>query len=301
MRLSALFEEFCNFLRVEKEAAPRSIETYRWCFNDFLEFGRTKVGATVLVAHFTSELVRAYQYDLSGKGMQPNTIRVRLATLGSFGKWAVRRERLERNPLDLLTRPRKRTRLPHVPRWDTVEELLKGCPRLRDRALLALMTYGGLRRSEIVALNIGDFAPGFGLSRVVGKGGHEATVPLPEVARKILSEYLENERPGARPPDPLFLVRYRWRAGEWKERRMASHRLWKLVKGLGKRSGVPELHPHAFRHSCGVELLRRTGGNLRVVQEHLRHSDIQTTTLYTRLLPQELSQVVSVFDRNGNG
>ena len=82
---------------------------------------------------------------------------------------------------------------------------------------------------------------------------------------------------------------------------MAGHRVWKLVKALGKRSGIPKVYPHAFRHSCGVELLRRTGGNLRVVQEHLRHADIQTTTLYTRLMPQELQQVVSVFDGNGNG
>jgi site-specific recombinase XerC len=43
---------------------------------------------------------------------------------------------------------------------------------------------------------------------------------------------------------------------------------------------MPELHPHAFRHGCGVELLKRSGGNLRAVQEHLRHADIQTTTVY---------------------
>lgn len=52
----------------------------------------------------------------------------------------------------------------------------------------------------------------------------------------------------------------------------------------------------AFRHSCGVELLQRSGGNLRAVQEHLRHADIQTTTVYTRLTQTELQKVVSVFD-----
>ena len=54
-----------------------------------------------------------------------------------------------------------------------------------------------------------------------------------------------------------------------------------------------------FRHSCGVELLRRTHGNLRAVQEHLRHTDIQTTTLYTRLTQGDLEKVVSVFDVKG--
>jgi len=49
MRLSALFEEFLTFLRVEQEAAPRSIDTYRWCFRDFESFTMREVGGTVLV------------------------------------------------------------------------------------------------------------------------------------------------------------------------------------------------------------------------------------------------------------
>lgn len=81
---------------------------------------------------------------------------------------------------------------------------------------------------------------------------------------------------------------------------MADHRVWKIVKALGRRAGLPELHPHAFRHGRGVELLRRTRGNLRAVQEHLRHADIQTTTVYTRLTQTELQKVVSVFDTTGN-
>lgn len=127
---------------------------------------------------------------------KPNTIRVRLATLASFGKWAVRRDRLERNPLDLLTRPRRKARLPHVPRWEAVEALLTHADR-REQAVIALMAYGGLRRAEIAALNVGDFAPDFGLRRVRGKGGHEAAVLLPEVARVLITSYLAEERPVA--------------------------------------------------------------------------------------------------------
>ena len=81
-----------------------------------------------------------------------------------------------------------------------------------------------------------------------------------------------------------------------------AHRVWKITKALGARAGVPELHPHAFRHSCGVELLRRSKGNLRAVQEHLRHADIQTTTIYTRLTQSDLQKVISEFDKNnGDG
>jgi len=139
--------------------------------------------------------------------LQANSIRVRLATLGSFGKWAVRREKLDRNPLDLLTRPRRKARLPRVPRWDTIERLIAESIDPRERALVALMTYGGLRRSEVVALNIGDYMPDFGLRRVQGKGGLEAAVPLPEVARVIVAEYLSKERPGVTSTQPMFIVR----------------------------------------------------------------------------------------------
>jgi site-specific recombinase XerD len=78
-------------------------------------------------------------------------------------------------------------------------------------------------------------------------------------------------------------------------RRITAQRIWKIVKALGRRAGMPELHPHAFRHGCGVELLKRSGGNLRAVQEHLRHVDIQTTTVYTRL-QTDLQKIVSTFD-----
>jgi site-specific recombinase XerC len=59
-------------------------------------------------------------------------------------------------------------------------------------------------------------------------------------------------------------------------------------QGDRQRIGMPELHQHAFRHSRGVELPRRSGENLWAVQEQLRHSDIQTTTVYTRLTQYDL-------------
>jgi site-specific recombinase XerC len=50
-----------------------------------------------------------------------------------------------------------------------------------------------------------------------------------------------------------------------------------------------------------VELLRRSNGNLRAVQEHLRHADIQTTTIYTRLTQADLQKVIGAFDNNNGG
>src|SRR5260370_22285769 len=106
-------------------------------------------------------------------------------------------------------------------------------------------------------------------------------------------------QPGAQ--EPLFVSRLKRKGGCVVEGRMKSHRVWKVTKAIGARLGVPELQPHAFRHSCGVELLRRSNGNLRAVQEHLRHADIQTTTVYTRLTRSHLQKVTTAFDNNRGG
>ena len=115
MRLPAAFEEFCQFLRVEKEAAPRTIMTYRSRFEDFLQFARTENSA-LMVSQFTATLCRSYQYALDKRELAPATVRGRLAMLSSFGEWLVLRNRLPRNPIDQLTRPRLKDHLPRVPR-----------------------------------------------------------------------------------------------------------------------------------------------------------------------------------------
>jgi len=97
---------------------------------------------------------------------------------------------------------------------------------------------------------------------------------------------------------PLFVVTYKHSVGPRIERRITGQRIWKVAKAVGTRAGLPALHPHALRHACGAELLRRTR-NLRVVQEQLRHVDIQTTTGYTRLTQQDVRKALETLDNDG--
>ena len=126
-------------------------------------------------------------------------------------------------------------------------------------------------------------------------------MPLPAAALAILDAYLRADRACAAPTEPLFVVTFRTTGDTRATRRMTGQRIWKIVKDLGRRVGIPELHPHAFRHACGPEFLRRTHGNLRAVQEHLQHKDAQTTTVYTKVTQQDLQQQLRVFDHDGDG
>ena len=119
--------------------------------------------------------------------------------------------------------------------------------------------------------------------------------------RRRLGPYFANISPPserARHTASLFVLTYKRQSGQQVERRISGQRLWKLVKAVGTRAGIPALHPHALRHACAVELLRRTK-NLRVVHEHLRHEDVQTTTGYTRITQQDVEQALETFDNDG--
>src|SRR5262250_3108461 len=183
-----------------------------------LAFVMKHMGGTALLTHFTEETCRSYQYDLANRELKTGTIRLRVATLGSFGKWMVRRDKVVRNPVERLTRPRRKARVPAVPAWPAVTALLDRCT-LRERAMLALMALGGLRRGEVAGLDVGDVVLDFGLRRVLGKGGHEVPVALSTRARAILRDYVAAERAGAPPTAPLFVVMYMDKVGVAMEQR----------------------------------------------------------------------------------
>jgi site-specific recombinase XerC len=129
-------------------------------------------------------------------------------------KWAVQRGRLDRNPVDQIVRPKRKDRPPRVPRWSVVENLASNGLDLRAKAIIALLAWGGLRRAEVAALDVGDFDPAFGLGRVRGKGGHEEAVALPDRACQIIAAYLAANRAGVEADTPMFVTSYlSWRRG----------------------------------------------------------------------------------------
>jgi len=279
---------------VERQCRPGTLAIYRWCFADFLHFAEGNPRTPIAISRFTTDRLRAYQYHLAERGLGGAT--VGFDSPCSPASPGGRCEAASSSPIrwSRWYGPRSGPPLPTTLRWGAVQELPDSCRTRRDRAIVALLAYGGLRRSEIVTLDIADFDPGFGLPKVHGKGGHDAAVPLPAAARAIVGDYLRADRPDAAASE-LFVVCYPSIASKVIMRRMSSRRVSTLVCDLGERSGIKGLHPHALRHACAVELLKRTR-NLRAVQQHLRHRDIQTTTVYARLMPDELAQAVSAFD-----
>ena len=218
-----------------------------------------------------------------------NTVRRRLVELNRFAGWLVERRHLQRSPMIGVSVPRRERRLPRVLDWSQVEQIVAGEPKPRDRAILALLAYGGLRRGEVMAADVGDYSREAPSLMVHGKGNKDRVVPLHPTAQAALDTYLATRR-GLGPEHPLFVS---WRG------RITKQVVVLLCKRVSRRIGR-RLHPHLFRHTFATELLNRRA-DLRVIQKLLGHESLATTEIYTHVSPERQREAVELLGVSPGG
>jgi len=145
-----------------------------------------------------------------------------------------------------------------------------GC---RNAAILILGFGCGLRRAEIVGLDLADLIEGDSALRVRGKGNKERIAYLPDGAQTHLTAWVERRgnRPGA-----LFGA-----GAKGKERRLSEQTIYDVISSVAKRAGVPKVSPHDLRRSFVSSLLDQ-GVSLSTVSAMAGHSDVSTTARYDR-------------------
>ncbi|MDH4383681.1 MAG: site-specific tyrosine recombinase XerD [Gammaproteobacteria bacterium] len=212
----------------------------------------------------------------------------RLASLRRFFSWLVRQRFREDDPSLRLKGPRTGRHLPTTLSEIDVDALLAApggetALARRDATMLEVLYATGLRVSELVGLSWSQVNLVVGVVRIVGKGNKERLVPLGDVARDKLDEYLKSTRQDilhGRVSDALFPTA--------RGAAMTRQAFWHLIKRYALKAGLrSELSPHTLRHAFATHLLNH-GADLRVVQLLLGHADISTTQIYTHLARERL-------------
>lgn len=199
MTLLGLHQKFLLYCEVERQLAQQTIVGYRSDFVQFVEslrdHGRFGLARQDALTTFSVEAVRDHQYDMVARGWSRATCRRRIIQLNRFGKWLVKRGHLKANPLDDIEIPRREKTLPKILPWSVAEQVVIGESRVRNRAILAVLVYTGLRRGEVVRLNVSSLQrEGDVALRVRGKGNKERVVGLPSQAVEAIDAYLARAR-----------------------------------------------------------------------------------------------------------
>ncbi len=230
--------------------------------------------------------LRRFAQSLSEGGDSKATVARRLAAARTFYRHLVERGELGANPADLVSSPKRGSKLPRVLKANEAAALLDRVPattpiELRDRSLLELAYGAGLRAQEIVDLDVLSLDADAEQVRVEGKGGRSRVVPLGEPGWRALERYLTRGRPAlvgqaGDPPEVALLVS---RSGRRLSTSDVRRRLGVWTRRAALAAGVS---PHTLRHSFATHLLEG-GADLRAIQELLGHATISTTQVYTRV------------------
>jgi site-specific recombinase XerD len=149
----------------------------------------------------------------------------------------------------------------------------------RDRAMIAAMLFGGLRRCEVLGLALEDLHVAEHRVFVAeGKGGHQRIVPVSDRFFTPVLSYLHHERPAAAATDRVFLVLKGPRRG----RPLSAAGLDEIVDGARRRAGIEHLTCHQLRHTCFTRL-REAGMALEAIQAQAGHASIESTRIYLHL------------------
>lgn len=154
----------------------------------------------------------------------------------------------------------------------------------RDRAIVLVMLFGGLRAAEVRSLRLADIDMGLRRIRVLGKGGRERVVPVDSAFFAELGAYLREERPtGCRTAECFVVLR-----GPTTGQPLTEAGLRSVFRNHRESSGAIRVRPHRLRHTYGTELAS-AGMDLLVLRELMGHASPQTTAGYVHLAPEMLA------------
>ena len=231
--------------------------------------------------------------DAERAGVAISTVARRLSMVSGFFAYLVARGDIEANPVPrgLPTRrersrpgqgvplTRRTRRLPRILTPEEVDALTAALRTHRDRAMVAAMVFGGLRRCEVLGLRLEDLRVAERRVFIAdGKGGHQRLVPVSSRFFAAVAAYLEVERPPRPDTDRVFVVL----KGPNRGKPLTPAGLDEVLAGARIRAGLSHATCHELRHTC-LTRLREAGMALEAVQAQAGHASIESTRIYLHL------------------
>jgi site-specific recombinase XerD len=287
--LPTLVELFVTTKQTEGRS-QRTQEWYRTQLGRFVEFvGEVKLpdlnvdDARRFVAHLQSQETQFEDHPLRPvveKGLSAHTVHGYVRALKSFSGWLKEEGFTSRDIFARLKRPKLPQPLIKVLADDEIEAILgyiNPATLLGSRLYLIVLLFldTGIRASELCTLKLEDTFVGDNYIKVKGKGSKERIVPFGATTKKALIRYLHTFR-----PEPLPAVEELILSQDGSP--VSYVALAHSIKRLGRKAGVPRLHPHLMRHTFAVKWLMN-GGDLMSLKLILGHTDISVTQQYLHL------------------
>ncbi len=287
-----LVADYAVHVAMELRRAPRTVHEYA---RDVEIFGAFLAGCDAVdddgepfrgpfgnvFAKADASSLRRFIIELTRQRYSAAGIRRKLAVLRGFFGFLKREGKRADNPALEITNIKLPQRLPKALDVSEVLKLISTRPPAgepedrwrRDVAILELLYASGIRRAELVGINVTDVSFEDRTIRVIGKGNKERIVFFNEATERALQAYLA-VRPRCA-DGALFVSR--------QNRRLSYQQAGKVFATYVKLSGLEgKITPHTMRHSVATHL-HKDGVDLMTIKDFLGHESVQTTQIYAKM------------------
>ena len=301
-----IIDSYISYVRDIRRYSPRTVQLYEEVIRKYAKvvFGTDDVSDSQLIEAINPSELRSYEVTLMDvEKLSPKTVCMHLSALSGFCRYLVKEGHMKSNPVRLVPKPKVEKRLPQFFRHESMEKYFqtteihasedfldafqqaphsKTGKELYDnrlaRLIISLLYSTGLRRSELISLNVQDVDFGRKVAKVHGKGNKMREIPLiVSLCEEILLylkavETLTGEERSLK--SPLLMT--------YTGNRLYPAYVDRTVKReLGDVKGITgRKSPHVLRHSLATELLNGQA-DLNSIKEMLGHSSLATTQVYT--------------------
>lgn len=282
-------EAFISYLALEKKYSSHTVSAYQNDVEAFQKFCiHTYDLASIDKVDYT--LVRSWVVELVNSGISNRSINRKIASLKAYFKFMQRIGENDSNPL-VKHRALKTSKKIEVPFSELeMEQILKEIPfensfeGVRDKLIIELLYTSGIRRAELINLQIKNVDLAVGILKVIGKRNKERLLPILPSTKSILEIYL-NERKmlnSLNDDSYVFLTS--------KGNKVYPTFVYRIINGyFSKVSTKFKKSPHILRHTFATHLLNK-GADLNSVKELLGHSSLASTQVYTHNSIAELKK-----------
>ena len=245
-QLTQLRDSFARHLRAENKA-PLTIVSYVKALNQF--------GATLepprRVAAITRKHVESFLIELQAR-MRPATVAQRFRSLQQFFRWALAEGEIAVSPMAGMKAPQVPEEPPPMLKDADLRVLLATCSGIgfedrRDSAVFRMFLDTGMRRAELTGLRLVDIDFDHDVAVVMGKGRRPRAVPFGRRTAQALDRYLRAR------------AHHAYADSEWlwlgKQGRLRETGVAQLVRRRARQAGIPNVHPHLFRHGFAHAML----------------------------------------------
>lgn len=281
-------DDFISYLKFNLNYTDTTVDSYKRDIEKFYNFIAKEA---INYLDVDNLVIRNFlTHELRDK-ISKKSCRRRICALKKYYEFLYKNKYIINNPFVFVAPIKVEKTFPKVLNDSQIKQLLADNFKrqdklvLRDQVILEILFSCGVRVSELINIKINDLNLKQRIVRIFGKGQKERIVPFTRECENAIDLYLNNLRGSLvaqnKEYNPYLLVNQK---GQKLTRRGVEYILDQIEIRCADFYG---LHPHMLRHSFATHLLEQ-GADLRLIQELLGHSSINSTQIYTHVSKENL-------------